>query len=201
MTPFLKHLSAIESFLKSYYGLSFSFCAKDFLISHNWDQKAASTAGVIIKEEQQGEIELGIYFHESIIEKSNDPDFKPFEQISSQQLDTFWILVEEVSHFLLIAQRSQMDHRVSQLELERQADIDKILISDILCHQQYKQSYFEALLHKLFFEAKNISEDRHYDKASRLAWQFFSLLLKKQRKVFMGAEQIKRALIREYHKL
>lgn len=101
--------------------------------------------------------------------------YNPIIKLSNTNLDAFCVLVEEISHFHLIANRASQNLQVSKIELEWQGEIDKLLISAMLLEEQSGDPHVLQLARCLFDEASITSDHdfKRYEEASRYAAQFW----------------------------
>lgn len=177
----------IEAKLRSYYPLVLELHASEFLIDDQTlqsfikqmkknskiDDKNQHRAGVwMFQEECLDELFLALYFSQDIVETIYEQS--PKESLSNHNLDAYMVLVEEVSHFHLINQRCATNRQTSMLELEWQAEIDKVLITADLLQQQCGDPHLEALVHKSFYQSSITHQISAYQEANRFAaifWQ------------------------------
>ncbi len=92
----------------------------------------------------------------------------------SLPLNALMVTVEEVSHFQLLVQRLSVAQPVTQLELEMQAEVDKILVAASFNHQHLDQHDLGKWQHAMFVSSRIISDDvERYTTASRYAQDFW----------------------------
>jgi hypothetical protein len=97
----------------------------------------------------------------------------PLQSLNSENLNGFWILVEEISHFCLLCTRASQGDSTTYLELEWQGEIDKILLASLLLYRQQGDFYTKPLVHKLFCETVFTSPLPVYREANFYAGQFW----------------------------
>ena len=124
--------------------------------------------------EAEGTLELGLYLAPDVIGTlASAPD---------GALGPFCQLAEGVSHFLYLSRSAELARRVSLLELEAQAEVDKFALL-LLRAWSGGRGRFAVLLHRsLFDEAEfrpglSSAERRRYGEANHLARAFCARLL------------------------
>ena len=186
MTPpekesgFTRAVIHAETCLSDYYELNPPSQALPFLVDREeffqlTNRKPSSRAEVCLLRDTDHEDDdegyfLGIYFSEQIRQTLTRKP--PFESLTRENLDAFCVLVEELSHFHLILQRSVFQRQVSRLELEWQAEIDKVLVCALLLKEQAGSWNLDPLTHILFEEARLVNQS-HYHEAHRQAAGFW----------------------------
>ncbi len=123
------------------------------------DEEARNAAGVarspreqlLLQEDEDG-LAIGLYLEPGIMSKLGDQEAALLVQ--GQLFGDFMMLLEGVSHFVYLAFKAGCDHRVSALELELQAEVDKYVTCILSTDQSLSQS--EGLRRRLF-------EDIEYD--------------------------------------
>lgn len=155
---FAKTLQSIAQKLQGFYGLSLDADPADYVISTDILEalKGEPTAQhgsqvlVHIDDDEDGspQCNLALYFPDHIKEQLDSCN--PLASLSLANLNSVWVVIEELSHFLLLATRSLKDQQTTALELEWQAEIDKLLMTAALLSQQNGKSQaleVSALLH------------------------------------------------------
>jgi len=128
-------------------------------------------AGVFLAfDDAEDNLYIGIHFADEIRSRLEAVD--PTVRLSEQNLDAFCVLIEEISHFHLILNRTDLG--VSKLELEWQGEIDKLLICAELLATQSGNDHLAALARRLFDTADIVAEDHElYWEATRYAARFW----------------------------
>lgn len=122
---------------------------------------------------------IGINFEDDIYKTLDN--LSPLERLETSNLNAFCVVVEEISHFHLVVNRAAREQPVTRLELEWQAEIDKMLLSSHLLHMQANDAHVDALMLKLYDEAVIKGQDAElYIKATKLAVQFWKLFRSEQ---------------------
>lgn len=125
------------------------------------------------------ELNVGIYLHNHLIE--NLRKHNPLQGIHEKNIGDFCIMIEEVSHFLYTTWKARHDIKITRLEIELQAEVDKFVLCSLYCAQHPDSTYRLPLMELLFedyhFE-KNLSEEsrQRYHTASRLARHYCHFL-------------------------
>lgn len=157
-------------------------CAVDqFLITDRSTVEAINPDAVkrdareqLIVAEQPDELNVALYLEARLLDELRQMGEVP---PSSRQLDTLWMAVEGVSHFLHLTWRATRRRPISQLELELQAEIDKYLYTyQWLC--EHRHTRYLPALHGLLFELTELHgslqprEAQRYVTANRYAAKY-----------------------------
>ena len=169
----LQTIATIEDVLIDIYGDRAGVSAGDFLMSQEYfehmnPQKTGLRAGLYLAEEA-GELLLGIHFAPDLMEKIQQTP--PVDRLTHLNLDAFCVVVEEVSHLRLLSDRAHCGLNVSQIELEWQAEVDKVWVASQLLNRQCGDPHFGPLTRAIFDTSTTTDADDapRYDEASRLA--------------------------------
>ncbi|MEZ4742547.1 MAG: hypothetical protein R3B45_08880 [Bdellovibrionota bacterium] len=175
---FKKIIKSIEVELSEYYGFAIDHSASDHLVNEdeikilqpNMDGAKIDRAGVLFQQEQS-EVFIGLHFN-SLIKDSLQLD--PTHCLCNKNLDAFTVVVEELSHFHLLLNRMRANQKLSQLELEWQAEIDKILISGLFLQKSAGDPHIHALK-KLIIDRSIITsnDEELYFNSSKYAHRFW----------------------------
>lgn len=151
-------------------------------LTHDAGLRAACTgrapAGVDVVDEElllleeEGELFLALYLGESVLEALAQHD--PREALHAGNLQAFLHLVEGVSHYRYVVDRAANQRRVTLLELELQAEIDKyVLLVQWLLAQRHRpvQMRVRALLYEgnVFLHEADSEAGERYRVAARYA--------------------------------
>jgi hypothetical protein len=102
----------------------------------------------------------------------------PFRKLDAHNISSFFVLIEEISHFHLIANRASSQKNVSLLELEWQGEMDKVLLSAKVLLEQTGRANFHQLVQLTCVHSETISQDtRLYDEASHYAAAYWYRML------------------------
>jgi len=117
----------IESILASYYGFDVILKTSDCLLPIVRDTAGESHQGRVLVLTEGEELMLGIEFSSSVAD-ALQRWFNPEHVINGNAIVALLVVIEEVSHFQLLTQRASRDLPVTQLELEWQAEVDKLVV-------------------------------------------------------------------------
>ena len=185
-----KVIESIEEELSQYYDFHIDNSAVNYLLSRDDlkyfmplnNEEKVSRAQVIFSQENS-ETFIGIHFDQSIEKKLQNSD--PNIELTNDNLDAFTVVVEEISHFHLILNRIRCEQKLSHLELELQAEIDKILVSGLFLYRLSGDPHIHALK-KLIIDRSIVTgnDEQLYLTSSRYAkkfWQDFLATCKSQK--------------------
>lgn len=116
--------------------------------NHSGLEKLSPRGNVIAIKESREDLFVGLHLHTEIIDQLSEHN--PLQKLSNENLDAYCVLVEELSHFHLLINRTHHERSVSQLELEFQGEIDKVLSSAIRLRAQSNDPQYSALARKIF---------------------------------------------------
>jgi hypothetical protein len=108
----------IQQHLEAIYGIRCELQVTDCLLD---EQQARALGGTmrareeLLVREEEGQMELGLFLAPELLHRATD-------------LGAFCEAAEGVSHFLYLHRAAALDRRVSLLELEAQAEVDKFAI-------------------------------------------------------------------------
>ena len=178
----MKLIQNIQSHLEKIYDLQIGEKATDYLISleevEELLQVRANHDSPLLPKElflvnpnpQEDTLEVALFFDDRLTK--NLANNSPFESLNSGNISDFCTLIEGVSHFVYYLHKMKLEHNVSQLELELQAEVDKyVLLSFFLrnCGGEILDLLFENYS---LYENLNEEQAQRYDKATELARQF-----------------------------
>lgn len=117
----------IESILESYYGFDAVAHASDCLMAHENSAHVETHTGRLLVLSEDDQVFVGIEFSPSVVDDATSA-FDPGRRVSASNIAAMLIVIEEVSHFHLLTQRVVHGLSVTQLELEWQAEVDKLVV-------------------------------------------------------------------------
>jgi len=176
-------IDQLEAEIRSFYSVSTGEVnAVDHLLSFEQAVEMKknlnpNTSAVIAQKSMVNEeLFIGIYLSPDIMESL--ASHSPMQLLNNQNLNSYTVLVEELSHFHLIIHRSLNQNPISQLELEWQGEVDKLLFSAIRLREQCGEAHYLHLARKLYDEAKIISEntERYWDATRYAARLWYDLI-------------------------
>lgn len=135
-------LTRLQRVLERIYEVQVAHDVDDFLITDSTlaRQIDASENARDIEEKllvlQDGDnVDLALYVDQAIVDCLTEDD--PVEQLHEDNLVAFCTALEGVSHFLYLIWNAAFDRRITQLELEMQAEVDKyVTIATLVAAQQ-----------------------------------------------------------------
>lgn len=101
------------------------------------------------QEPQTTDLFLAVTFSQHVRDAFAGQNLDDF-QVSSSTLNVASVIIEEVSHFHLVAQRAKEHRSVTQLELEWQGEIDKLLICGQILDAQQGDPHVVPLARMLY---------------------------------------------------
>jgi hypothetical protein len=123
------------------------------------------------------ELELALYIAPRVVTALALDD--PHRHLHAGNLSDYWTALEGVSHFVLVASRALSRRKVTALELEIQAEVDKFVAAWHLLREQGMSPERAApqLMHRLFgpyalHEPMPAEEADRYHVATRVARRF-----------------------------
>ena len=191
-------IAAVERQLAAFYGFPIASEAAGHLISRDdlrvflGDDAAAhpgwgARGGVwLLNRDEAEDVFIGIHIDDEAVGRLQQDD--PLAHLHNRNLDPFCVLVEEVSHFHLILNRAQADRTVTRLELEWQAEIDKLLICAQTLQRQSGDPHLLPLARMLYDCASIDADDTDlYWQATKHAARFWFEALRNDGAVTLDA--------------
>lgn len=203
----LKELAArIEEILAAYYGFEIEISAGDCLLALEPSEPDASPWGEMLAAEE-GDLYVGLKFNQATVDHA--VVYEESEPFSSRRIAALLVIIEEVSHFHLLTQRAQFDLATTQLELEWQAEVDKLIVLSQLVEERGARVILRGLHHFIVLGFKireGLSPDEivRYQEATRyfdLFWRDKLAPLLAQGVDFGMRKPDVRATLRELYRL
>ena len=143
---------------------------------------ASGTARTLVRE-QDGGLALSIYYPDALVRclEGNDPT----RRLDDGNVDSFNTLVEELDHFLVIADRFRSQGVVSLMDLELHANVTKYLVLKMFVGKLRRASRLAPVdaawvRQQIFDRGEFVAEDPNvrarYREASRLAARYVGAL-------------------------
>ena len=147
------------------------------------DPSVPHGARTLVRQEGSGTLALSIYYPDSLIEclESNNPT----QRLDDGNVDAFATLIEELDHFLVIADRHRGNGVMSLLDLELHANVTKYLMLRMFVGKLRRASRLSAgdskwirfhIFEKSEFAQADPDVRARYRDASRLASRYVSRL-------------------------
>ena len=112
----------------------------------------------LLVQEDGDDLRVGLYLDRDVVDRLQRDD--PSRGLHNENLDTFCLAMEGVSHFLYVAYNAKYERAVSLMELELQAEVDKYVCIASLLNEQ-GQGYKDRRLRTWLFE--DVSYDKELD--------------------------------------
>ncbi|MBX7113569.1 MAG: hypothetical protein K1X64_04475, partial [Myxococcaceae bacterium] len=177
-------LDWIQERIETLYGIRCELKASDCLVGPKEAARLGGTGRareeLLLREDDEG-LAMALYVAPDLL-----GTLRAYESMPSAVLDNelagFCEATEGVSHFLYMAQTAQMDRRVSLLELEAQAEVDKFAMCALLKWGQGVAGWTKELSTRLFDRVSyrtslSADEQMRYVEANRLARAYCQRLL------------------------
>lgn len=182
----LQNIARIEQCIASYYDFECLASVCDYLVTRAQLRASIAAAesypewhaaGAVWLDDRRGkeEIFIAVYFDPCIVQSISSRD--PWQHLTNANLNSFCVLVEEISHFHLLLNKTARGIALPRLELELQGEIDKILICADLLYRQTGSCHLPPLLQKICDEPHAVADDI-YAQANDHAAAFFYRFLR-----------------------
>lgn len=120
-------------------------------------------------------VDLSLYIDSEVLDNLTSQN--PFQRLHDDNLEDYWTAIEGVSHFVYVAWNAAFGKRVTLLELELQAEIDKYVTTMFLLYRQ-RGGHVPPELHRWLFDRPVLchrlaaDERDRYRHANRFAAKF-----------------------------
>lgn len=160
----LSILVRLQRGLETLYRVDTNLDVESFLI----DERERRETGVartpreqlVLRQYGEDELHIGLFLDDRAVSNLEAND--PAQGLDHTNFDDFCLVVEGVSHFIYVALAAAGDRRVSALELELQAEVDKFACCLLLSGQADPHSLSRRLYHHISF-----ADDLDHDEADR----------------------------------
>lgn len=175
-------MQTVQSRLEQIYGISVGESAADYLIEKNAVSELLKNAEVhnlprelflVNPNPVEDTLEIALYLNEALT--ANLANHSPLENLGSHNINDFCTLIEGVSHFVYYLHKMGLEHNVSQLELELQAEIDKFVLLGIFTESNgLSRQELMGLLFEDYYLHQHLTDEQvnRYESATGLAKQF-----------------------------
>jgi hypothetical protein len=148
-------IAKLQRCLERLYDVSISHDVENFLIhdaalTNRIENNPAARAipeKLLLHETGDG-VDVALFLEQAVVERLRKDD--PTERLHAGNLGDFLTALEGVSHFLYLAWSAAYERRVSLLELELQAEIDKFILAAMLLARG-ERGQVPAGLHAILF--------------------------------------------------
>jgi hypothetical protein len=145
-------------------------------VPHEVRSPDGSGARLLVRE-RDGAVSASIYYPDAMIRALEE--HPPQRGLGDANVDAFAVLVEELDHLLVTAERADAGRAISMLELELHANVSKYLVLGRFLAGRGRRLDDRGriwlrhhLFHKRVYEDDDPSVRRRYDEAARLALRF-----------------------------
>jgi hypothetical protein len=169
----------IEDIISDYHGYYIEISAlpylntfpDDFLLACCPD--AMNLPATFIIDEQADETFLGIHLSTELRQTLESETSLATLVANQTGLNAFLILAEEISHFHHYVHMLRSQKSLSRLDLELQAELDKILIAALIMKKLFGKPYITELIRLVFDQSIIHGTITDYQKASKIAEKFW----------------------------
>jgi len=166
-TPRRSVLGRLQHGLETLYRIDTQLAVEHFLIGEGERAEArparAPREQVLLRQHGDDEVGLGLFVDEEAL--SNLERHDPGEGLDDRNFADFCVAVEGVSHFVYLARCAAEDRRVSALELELQAEVDKFACCTLLSSESLAPANDVAAWRRRLYDevtfAKDLDGDEH----------------------------------------
>lgn len=145
-----------QKLLEKIYQVPGVYRALDFLVTdaskvallEGDNPKARDVPEKLLVAEDDDGARLALYLDAAVLGRLELDD--PHDELSDNNLNDFWTVLEGVSHFNYLTWRASSGRAVSLLELELQAEVDKFICAALLAASQRAGRVPRELHHYLF---------------------------------------------------
>lgn len=178
----------VQNHLEAIYGLECEARARSFVV----DARVAQELGVSVRAEEEllvleeeGELGVALYLSPRLLRR-----YLPLErrgpnasELLGAGLEGYLQVAEGVSHFVYLSEAARKERRVSLLELEAQAEVDKFAICVLHRWSDSVATWAQELVGRLFERVRFLphlssAERGRYVEANRLARRYCERLMK-----------------------
>lgn len=168
----------VQDELEEIYGLRCTLKASSYVVSDEAALQLGATGRsneeLLLCETDDG-LELGLYLSNGLLNHLKSWEGAPVHRVVDEALPMFCELAEGVSHFIYVVHTAEQNRRVSLLELEAQAEVDKFALC--MLARWGNTDWPQQLVHRLFdavsFRHTLTSAERsRYEEANRLARKY-----------------------------
>lgn len=178
-------IGRVQAHLEAIYDIECELRADEFLVTPEVARALGSrgrTAEELLVRQDADELEIALYLAPELLAKLRAFQHAPGDRVVDGALDSYVQVAEGVSHFLYLARCASLGRKVTLLELEAQAEIDKFASCVLSCWSRGAR-FAEELLARLFERVRYHphlapAERWRYMEANRLSHGFCRRLLR-----------------------
>jgi hypothetical protein len=131
-------------------------CSSDLLLSN--------TEETVLVQDDEDELALSVFLDDEILSRLKDAD--PLRNLCVTDLNDLWTVLEGISHFNYIVWSAQKNRKISLLELEMQAEVDKF-ISTLMMALHQEDTELADKMHGWLFDDIHFNADLNHDQRER----------------------------------
>jgi hypothetical protein len=177
-------IGQVQDHLQAIYGIESELRASDFLVGLEVARRLGYTGRApeeLLVAEADGDLELALYVSSEVMARLGALEQEPPEHMLDAALESYCQLAEGVSHFLYLTHSARQGRRVSLLELEVQAEIDKFATCVLLCWRRgilWARELVRRLFEWISLRPGLSAQERwRYAQANRLSRRYCQRLL------------------------
>lgn len=174
-------LARLQRGLERMYRIETEVSVDDFVIGAEARRElgvARAPREQLLVAEEAGEVSVGLFVDERAL--CNLERHDPSRRLDDRNLGDFLLAVEGVSHFVYLTWRAQNDHRVTALELELQAEVDKYVTCLLCGHMDRSAELRRRLFEQFSFEPDLDDEERDRYRTANSNAQRYSASLERR---------------------
>jgi len=168
-TPRRSVLGRLQLGLETLYRIDTQLAVEHFLIGEGERAEAHPTRApreqVLLRQDGDDELGLGLFVDEDAL--SNLERHDPADYLDDRNFADFCVAVEGVSHFVYLARCAAEERRVSALELELQAEVDKFACCTRLAPESAEPANDVAAWRRRLYEEVTFAKDLDHDEHAR----------------------------------
>ena len=155
-------LRNLQSQLEDIYEVQCEYDVRDFLVTdpefarrmdRGPDARDVDEKLLLVQDGES--VDLALYLDRDLLARMLEHN--PVTRLHSGNIIDFWIVLEGVSHFIYVAWSAARERRVTLLELEMQAEVDKY-VSALFTFGQQQNGQFPDKLHQSLFDAPTFDQ-------------------------------------------
>jgi len=197
-------IGALQRTLETIYDVRAPVQVDDYLIcdeaaAQRLDPDGRRNAEKLLIRSHNEQVELALVLARDSLDRLERDN--PLQALSDQNFRDFCLVLEGVSHFTYAACNAAQNKRITLLELELQAEVDKYVVACALLGRQQSVPQHRALWRRLFTRvryAESLSrvELERYARANRAARRFCRRLQRSQ-----DATALRTATLRRFYRM
>ena len=143
-------LASLQDLLARFYNLQVDADISDFLVTDKQlcdglhEDFAENSEEMLFLAEENGNLDISVYLDDMLLQRLTSS--MPETGLSAENLDDFCKVLEGVSHFVYLVWNAVHGKRVTLLELELQAEVDKYVSTRLWLQTQYRHRFMESEL-------------------------------------------------------